>query len=141
VLPHGQRSVLIGHEGVRTPKSVWAQRKREKYLTKPTTAYRTWNHSPLGLRPSSNVLNINNSFELRLGTSLQEEECWQDLHLLNYILKRALQIRKDLQSPSSNSERFQRRNSSPTENQIEIFRPSARSKVTILAELPYLWKV
>ena len=234
MLPYGQQPILIGHKAARVPKSVWAERKREKYLTKPTTAYRIWYHPQLGLRPLSSVLNIHNSFEERMDTHLQEEDYWQDLDLLSYIINRVLQIRNDLQSPSSNSERFQRRNSArkiptkelrpkdsnegtpperfqrrnsarkvptkepcpkgsnegtlpervqrrnsarkvptkelrpkgssegtlperfqrrnsarkvpkkelrPTENQIEIFQPSARSQVTILSELPVLWEV
>ena len=141
MLPHGQQPVLIGHEAVRTPKSVWAQRKREKYLTKATTVYCICNHLQLGLWPLPSVLNIHNSFEDRMGTHLQEGEYWQDLDLLSYIISRVLQIRKYLQNPNSNSERFQRRISAPTENQIEIFRPSARSQVAIFAELPDLWKL
>jgi hypothetical protein len=73
-----------------------------------------------------------------MSTHLQEGEYWQDLDLLSYIINRVLQIRNDLQSPNCNSERFQRRNSAPTENHIEIFHPSARSQVTIFAELPDL---
>ena len=76
-----------------------------------------------------------------MGTHLQEGEYWQDLDLLSYIISRVLQIRKYLQNPNSNSERFQRRISAPTENQIEIFRPSACSQVAIFAELPDLWKL
>jgi hypothetical protein len=141
MLPQGQQPVHIGHEAVRAPKSVWAQRKREKYLTKPTTAYGIWSLALLGLWRSSSVFNIHNSFDDRMGTLLQEEEYWQHVHLLSYVIKRVLQIRNDLQSQNSNSERFQRRNSALTENQIEILWPSARSQVTILAELPHLWKV
>jgi hypothetical protein len=68
-----------------------------------------------------------------MGNHLQEGEYWQDLDLLSYIINRVLQIRNDFQSSNSNSERFQRRKSAPTENQVEIFRPSARSQVTIMA--------
>jgi len=67
-----------------------------------------------------------------MGTLLQE-----DLDLLSYIINRVLQIHNDLHSPYSNSDRFKRRNSAPTENQIEILRQSARSQVTTLAELPH----
>jgi len=56
------------------------------------------------------------------------------------LVNRVLQIRNDIQNPNTKSERFQRRKSAPTQNQIEILRPSARNQVTIIAELPDLWK-
>ena len=41
-----------------------------------------------------------------MGTHLQEEEYWQDLDLLSYIINLVLQIHKDLHSPCSNSDRL-----------------------------------
>jgi hypothetical protein len=76
-----------------------------------------------------------------MGTHLQEEEYWQDLDVLSYVINLCYKFATICRVQTLKAKDSNKGTPPHTKNQIEIFRPFARRQVTILAELPDLWKV